>query len=165
MTRFSTSIYTSWQSIQQKKFTEMKKHLGELAADIFDKKLVLDIGCGSGYFEKAFEGNFIGIDNSLTMLKGQVSLFQRVLGDGNSLPFRDSSFDSIISIDTMHLIQNSDFVRVLKPGGLALLSAFYNDENYPEKKNALLQKLQPMAVLREFDVQGREKEYIVVARK
>ncbi|HIG97651.1 MAG TPA: class I SAM-dependent methyltransferase [Candidatus Aenigmarchaeota archaeon] len=161
----STSIYSSWQSLQKQKFVEMKKHLGSTVDEIFRAKLVLDIGCGFGYFEKSFKGKFVGLDNDLTMLRGNVAIFPRVFGDGDRLPFKDEAFDTVISIDTMHLLKNNDFFRVLKPGGTVLLSVFFNNDNYLDRRDMLLKKVKNMEVIKEFDILGREKEFVVVVRK
>lgn len=162
---FSSGIYKSWQAIQKQKFVEIKKRLGSLSSDLFHRRLILDIGCGFGYFEREFRGNFIGIDNNLAMLRGQVAVFPRVLAAAEQLPFQSSSFDTIISMDAMHSIQNSDFLRVLKANGLAMFSIFFNNENYSDRKNTILKKLTSMEIVKEFDVHGKEKEYVVVARK
>ena len=101
----------------------------------------------------------------MEMLRNQVSIFPRVLADGSNLPFKINCFDSIISIDAMHLVHGSDFQRVLKPGGFALMSIFFNEQNYEERKGMLLQKLGGMEIAGEFEIQGKEKEYVVVAVK
>ena len=160
---FSADVYGSWQKIQKEKFSEMKRMLGPLAQQIFHKKLVLDVGCGSGYLERSFEGSFIGIDTDVNMLHG--AGFSRVRGDGSLMPFGDESFDSVVSIDAMHLIEGSDFIRVLKPGGLAMLSIFFNDENYQERKAMLREKTKGLEVIMEMDITGCEKEYVLVAVK
>lgn len=162
---FSSGIYKSWQAIQKQKFIDIKKRLGPLSGDLFHNKLILDIGCGFGYFEREFKGNFIGIDNNLEMLRGHVAVFPRVLAAAERLPFRSSSFDTVVSTDTMHAVQNDDFLRVLKPGGYVLFSIFFNDENYAERKQAMLEKLASMTPVKEFDIHGKEKEYAIVARK
>lgn len=161
----SKNIYQSWHGLQKQKFVEMKKHLGSTVDEIFRGKLVLDIGCGFGYFEKSFKGKFVGLDNDITMLRGNVAIFPRVLGDGDKLPFKNETFDTVISIDTMHLLKNDDFLRVLKQGGSALLSVFFNNDNYTERRDMLLSKVKGMKVVKEFDIMGREKEFVVVARK
>ncbi|MFA4819347.1 MAG: class I SAM-dependent methyltransferase [Candidatus Aenigmatarchaeota archaeon] len=161
----STNIYSSWQSLQKQKFVEIKRHLGSTVDEIFRGKLVLDIGCGFGYFEKSFNGKFVGLDNDLMMLRGNVAIFPRILGNGEKLPFGDETFDTIISVDTMHLIKNEDFIRVLKTGGLVMISVFFNDENYSDKRSALLKKVEKMKVIKEFDILGKEKEFVVIAVK
>jgi ubiquinone/menaquinone biosynthesis C-methylase UbiE len=115
--------------------------------------------------EKEYRGKFIGIDNDPEMLNNRVEIFPAVLGDGNTLPFKDESFDSLISVDTMHLIKGNDFARVLKKGGLALFTIFFNDENYEQRRQLLRERVKPLAILQEFDTHTREKEHVIIAVK
>ncbi|HLC77050.1 MAG TPA: class I SAM-dependent methyltransferase [archaeon] len=161
---FSPGIYVSWQKLQKEKFIGMKKHLGPLADQVFTDH-ILDVGCGFGYLEREFKGTFIGIDKDMSMLKNSVEIFPKVLGTAEDLPFKDEAFDSVVSVDTMHSVEGSDFQRILKDGGFALLSIFFNDQNYSERKELLRSKVEGMELLLEFEMLGREKEYVIVARK
>ncbi len=164
--KITTSVYKSWEAIQKEKYLAIGAHTDkEIFSRIFHRKLVLDIGCGNGYLQREYKGDFVGIDSDAEMLAKSVALFPKVLGDGNMLPFKDAVFDSIVSIDAMHLIKTSDFLRVLKIGGLVLFSVFYNNENYEERKQALRGKVSDMVVLQEFDIQTREKEHVIIAVK
>jgi SAM-dependent methyltransferase len=161
----TTDIYGSWQKLQEEKFGKMKKRIdGELWRKLF-RGVMLDLGCGNGYLQKEVDARFIGLDNDRDMLVKSVSVFPRVLGDGNRLPFADYSFDSIISVDTMHLIESRDFKRVLRPGGMVLFSIFFNDSNYSDRRKMLLDKLGDFVVLDEFVLDTKEKEYVVIAAK
>ena len=162
---FSPGIYGSWQRLQKEKFNQIKKHLGPLSDFIFGDNIVLDVGCGFGYLENEFNGDFIGVDRDLSMIKNSMAVFPRILADAKDLPFIDGSFDTVVSIDTMHAVEGKDFQRVLKVDGVALLSIFFNDENYSERRKMLLDKVEGMAVLHEFELIGREKEYVVIAKK
>ncbi|MCX6819114.1 MAG: class I SAM-dependent methyltransferase, partial [Candidatus Aenigmarchaeota archaeon] len=121
---FFDKIYRSWKAIQLKKYEKILQILPELK-----NKKILDIGIGPGYFEeflknKGISADIIGID-----LSKEKSLGKKVIADGNVLPFADNCFDAVICLDTIHLIKNDDFARVLKPSGLALLSIFLNKQN------------------------------------
>ncbi len=162
---FFTGIYGSWQKIQQEKLRKIRNNLDK---DMFSKifgAAVLDIGCGNGYLQKEYKKMIIGVDTDINMLRKNVAIFPRVLASGEALPFVKWSFDSIVSMDTMHLIRNNDFLRVLKPGGLVFFSIFFNDSNYEQKRSMLLQKLEQLTILQEFIVDTKEKEYVVIARK
>ncbi len=166
MQYFFTDVYGSWQKTQQEKLRKIKNRLDkETFGKIFDGT-VLDIGCGNGYLEKEYKRTkIIGVDTNLRMLRKNVVVFPRVLGTGESLPFRKWSFDSVVSIDTMHLVRNKDFLRVLKPKGFVLFSMFFNDENYEERRKMVLGKLEQLKILKEFEIDAREKEFVVVAIK
>ena len=115
--------------------------------------------------EREFKGSFIGVDKDISMLKNTVKVFPKVLADAKDLPFKSDSFDVVISIDTMHTVEGIDFHRVLRKDGIILLSLFFNDENYLDKRKMLLEKVKGMKVLKEFELSGREKEYVIVAVK
>ncbi len=162
---FSPGIYASWQGMQKEKFIQIKNHLGPLSDGIFRNKLILDIGCGFGYLENEFRGDFIGVDRDLSMIKNSVAVFPKVLADAKFLPFVDESFDTIVSVDTMHTVDGIDFQRVLKEGGISLLSIFFNNDNYSERRKMLLEKVSGMKILHEFELIGKEKEYVLIAGK
>src|SRR3989344_2090697 len=162
--RITTGFYDSWSPVQKGKFAAMKVRAPAIMARL-KKGLTLDIGCGNGYFEREFGGDFIGVDTDEKMLRGSVVVFPRILGDGRRRPFADYSFDAVVSVDTMHLVAGNDFVRVLKPGGIALLATFFNDNNYEERKAMLVDKLDGFTILDEFTINGREKKYVVAAEK
>ena len=162
---FSSGIYGSWQRLQKEKFVQIKKHLGPLSDEIFGNKIILDVGCGFGYLEDEFKEKFIGVDKDITMLKNSVAIFPKVLANAKDLPFLDGSFDVVISIDTMHTVEGLDFQRILKEGGICLLSIFFNDENYSQRRGMLMEKVSGMKVLHEFELLGREKEYVIIAKK
>ena len=79
------------------------------------------------------------------------------------MPFKDNSFDIAFLFDVIHLV-DADF-NCLKAGGLAVVSVFYNDDNYREKREQLQRKLSEFEILNEFSLNTREKEFVVVARK
>ncbi len=64
---------------------------------------VLDVGCGTAFYSKLFK-NYTGIDLSNEMLKKSSS--NVIQGDGEKLPFKDNSFDSVISISAIHNFKN-----------------------------------------------------------
>jgi len=77
-----------------------------------DKNLPLifiDLGCGSGrhsdFFQK-FCRKLIDLDESREMLKKNHSKSIRIQAQMNSLPFRDSSFDGIFSVASLHHLKS-----------------------------------------------------------
>jgi len=118
---------------------ELTARVAELAG-IGQNHTVLDIACGKGttvvFLAKEYNCNVIGIDLSDKMISfcrsktkvaevtDRVSL---VLGDGESLPFRESSFDTVISECSFSLLPNKesaarDIKRVLKSGGKLVMT-------------------------------------------
>ncbi|HLF77176.1 MAG TPA: class I SAM-dependent methyltransferase [Dehalococcoidia bacterium] len=87
---------------------------------------VLDLGCGTKPYEKIIRPNcqeYIGIEWPMT-LHSIKSV--DVLGDVLSLPFKENSFDSIVSFEVMEHVKNPqvfmcEAMRVLRPGGRALI--------------------------------------------
>ena len=61
---------------------------------------LLDVGCGTG-ISSDFDCFVIGIDSSPGLLAQNNNAF-RVLGSAENLPFRNDSFDYVISVTAMH---------------------------------------------------------------
>ncbi len=157
---FFNKIYRSWKAIQLKKYEKIIKMLPQLK-----NKKILDLGIGPGYFEeflksKGISADILGIDPSK-----EKALGKKVIADGSALPFTNNSFDAVICLDTIHLIKNDDFARVLKPSGLALFSIFFNKQNLEERKAMLKSKLSDFKILKELIIEEKESEYVVLARK
>ncbi|UCG69974.1 MAG: class I SAM-dependent methyltransferase [Thermoplasmata archaeon] len=89
----------------------MNEVVDVMAKYLKDSNTVLDIGCGTGRFTEPLKDRgieVVGVDISEKMLekarlKGIDSL---VLSDACRLPFKDSSFDSIICVHVLHLISD-----------------------------------------------------------
>jgi SAM-dependent methyltransferase/uncharacterized membrane protein YbhN (UPF0104 family) len=90
------------------------------------KGTTLDVGCGDGVIGQAMDGTpMLGIDISKKCAeratkRGVSSVAGNVL---QGLPYKDSSFDSIMCIDVVHHLEQEwetifeELNRVLKPGG------------------------------------------------
>ncbi len=97
---------------------------------------VLDVACGPANFSRAFaqaagdDGLVVGIDASETMLargvedtrKAGIENLALIRGDATTLPFADSSFDSVCCFAALHLFADpfdaiDEMRRVLAPGG------------------------------------------------
>ena len=95
---------------------------------------LLDVGCGTGYHlaryrERGFE--VAGIDGSEGMLghareaNPDIEFLQ---SDVDKIPYPDSSFDIVLSIEVLRYLPDispciSEMARVLKPGGMCLVTA------------------------------------------
>ncbi len=160
-------MYKSWEGVQKEKYRGMARFLGTGFFRGLAGKRVLDIGCGPGYLEQFLEENgiktdeVVGLDKDAGALKAARFIF--VAGDGSSMPFKAGSFDAVIAIDSMHLFGGTDFGRVLKSGGIALLATFFSSRNCEERKKLI--RLASFDILMESEIRTQENEYFVLARK
>ncbi len=80
---------------------------------------VLDVGCGTGMitFEiSKFVREVVGIDKSKEMIKiaKKSSNIRYIVADALNLPFKDKSFDLVISTTVMQDINKKDWSKFLK---------------------------------------------------
>ncbi len=100
---------------------------------------ILDLGVGTGVFSEAIKENgfIIGIDPSFKMImegKKKREFIKFVMGVGEKLPFKNESFDCIISAYVMRNLDSvritlSEALRVLKPGGKIIILEFFPPKN------------------------------------
>ncbi len=102
---------------------------------------ILDLGCGSGQFSKTIINDncsVFGIDPAIKMLKiGKQRKYNLkfINGYGENLPFKDNSFDFIISAFVFRNLKNinrtlSEIKRVLKEGEKLIILEFFWPENH-----------------------------------
>jgi SAM-dependent methyltransferase len=95
---------------------------------------LLDVGCGTGYHlsryrERGFD--LSGIDGSEEMLRQARLLNPEIdfkTGDVERLPFPDNGFDFVMCVEVLRYLPDigpclREIHRVLKPGGIALITA------------------------------------------
>lgn len=102
---------------------------------------ILDVGCGTGEFPAALQRRqpgtaVIGTDLSERMLRVAAAKPDAaealVCADWHALPFRDHSFDVLISVSVLHYLHNpgralAETRRVLRPGGRLVLTDWCRD--------------------------------------
>lgn len=101
---------------------------------------LLDVGCGTGEILKKLSTKYInvklyGIDISQEMLKiakkkDKLSKIKYICCDAESLPFKDNTFDVLITNESFHHYPNpqkalKEFKRVLKDNGKLILCDMY----------------------------------------
>ncbi len=95
--RFSKACntYEAW-ALPQRYTAERLKELENIEG------WVLDLGCGTGFASSGID-KVIGVDIALGMARVYKERFDRVvLGDVQALPFKDKSFDFVISNFALH---------------------------------------------------------------
>ena len=102
-----------------------------LREDITGKKL-LDAGCGTGWFSKLSceRGAIVtsmDLGENLLSKVAQKCTSERVVGSILEIPFKDNSFDIIVSSEVIEHVPDpykaiQELFRVLKPGGTLVLT-------------------------------------------
>ncbi len=101
---------------------------------------VLDLGCGEGYGSELLMSSCsaltsLDISDEATRITYGKTGKRVVRADGRLMPFRDNSFDVIVSFEVFEHIENvkkylTEVFRMLKKGGLFIVST-PNVETYP----------------------------------
>lgn len=93
---------------------EQLKKINIILKHIKPKGLLLDIGAGTGISTKPFEKYCfcIALDPSKEMLKQYKGI--KILGDAEKLPFPDKTFDTIISVTSLHLADLKKSIKEIK---------------------------------------------------
>ena len=82
---------------------EQLEKIKKLIKIINKDKKTLDIGCGTAFYHKFFK-NYTGIDNSKEMLKQSKANVK--YSEAENIPFKDNSFEQVISISAFHNFKN-----------------------------------------------------------
>ncbi len=120
---------------------KFKKYLDLLGMKRQDK--VLDVGCGTGVFLARIVRSYgiggVGVDISKKSIaaanKWRSPRLHFKVADATQLPFRNGSFDYVLSFDVLEHIEDqskslSEMARVLKPGGLLLIYTINKNQRY-----------------------------------
>lgn len=110
-----------------------------LAQYVIPGEKILDLGCGNGRLLEVLKDkdvDYVGVDNAeklIEIAKKNYPQAKFLVGDALSLPFPSDFFDKVFSIRVLPHIPSNEFQfqflkevnRVLKPGGLLILTAWY----------------------------------------
>ena len=148
-------IYSEWMGDTQ------KKKISHILTKVEVKGKVLDIGAGPGFLEEFVDA--IAVDIDLENLKNARGI--KILADGNNLPFKEESFDTIFCIDTIHLIENTHEIEdILKKDGRLIVSLFSNEYNFKDRME-YLKGLFSLEIEKEFTVRTKKEWDVVVVFK
>ena len=108
-------------------------------------KSILEVGCGGGDRTRLFYAGscqVVGID--ISRVEKAPERFQFLLADATRLPFKEESFEAIVSFDVIeHVLDDKRFVsesfRVCKTGGLLILGT-PNRERLSNRLRSMLGK-------------------------
>ncbi len=111
-------------------FMYQKYLAGKMINLVKPKGLILDNGCGPGFFCKYFLKDYdvVGIDVSEDMLvHARENLKKVVQGNAESLPFPDNNFNTVFARSLIHHLENpqrgvNEIFRVLKNNGRVLFA-------------------------------------------
>ncbi|XP_023608966.1 arginine-hydroxylase NDUFAF5, mitochondrial isoform X4 [Myotis lucifugus] len=129
------------------KFEYLKEEVGSRIADRVydiarDFPLALDVGCGRGYIaqnlNKETVGKFFQVDIAENALKNTLETeipTVTVLADEEFLPFRENTFDLVVSSLSLHWVNDlpralEQIHYVLKPDGVFIGAMFGGDTLY-----------------------------------
>ncbi|MFM9939183.1 MAG: class I SAM-dependent methyltransferase [Hyphomicrobiaceae bacterium] len=103
---------------------------------------VLDVGCGPGFWTRSLARRGYRT-SAVDLTQKAVDLTRRSLdlfdldaevrvGDAEALPFPSGTFDGVVSHGVIHHTPNTqtcvnEIARVLKPGGIAVVSVYYKN--------------------------------------
>lgn len=110
-------------------------------------EIVLDAGCGTGVFTRDIisKGSKVtGLDISFPMLqrareKAGGFSFHPVWGDISTLPFREESFDKVVSITALEFIAEAkaavaELFRVVQRGGVVVVATLNSRSPWAERR-------------------------------
>lgn len=129
-------------------FIKYKTMLGERGEGLPPGRPLLDLGCGTGLlcdFLKeggADYNGLVGVDLSPKMVEAALSKgMEAQTAHMGSLPFEDNHFAAILSFTVLRIIPDEEMVilreaaRVLKPGGLFILTILAKNDSVDFRDN------------------------------
>jgi len=122
MTSIFASTYLSRRPIE--------KAMRTFAKNFSPEQKVLDIGCGTKPYAHLFDCDYVGVD-PLEIVAPDI------VADAATIPVADASFDGIILNQSLEHISNttgvvSEVERILKPGGICIVTAPHTVKNHSE---------------------------------
>ena len=132
---------------------------------------ILDFGCGDGnlihFLQSEGFYNVVGVEPDIRLVCEARSTGKAVAGIGENLPFKNRSFDTIISMAVLHHLRDykalkrtmEEFIRLLRPGGLF---CYCEPAETLSRSLLTLLLLSPVGLLTKF---SRQKRKMVIAEQ
>ncbi len=165
---YFSDVYGGWEAIQLQKYEQMTELIEQMK---LSGKKVLDVGCGTGSFERFLESldvdvsEFVGIDPDKKMME-HCKMNNKLIGRIEDIELDKRSFDSVVCIDVLHLVKDIDKIKqALKSEGFLLLALFCNELNIHEKRKQVLEMFHDFTLLNEKVIEGKEKELVFLFQK
>lgn len=136
----------SREFVERHEHTYRKDVLAGDFSDVFFPFLpgasVLDVGCGPGIWtrelaRRGYRTSAVDLtENAVALARNSLSMFgltaEVQIGDAENLPFPNETFDGVVSHGVIHHTPNTErciaeMERVLKPGGVAVVSVYYKN--------------------------------------
>jgi len=137
---------------------EQKKKLELIAKHLKIKEPILDIGAGTGISTKYFKSIILS-DPSIEMLKTVKG--KRITATAEKLPFKNKTFNTIISITALHHTDIKKAIKEIKRVSKKDCSYAFTILKRAKKYALIRQELKKSFNLREID---EEKDLILVSQ-
>lgn len=137
-----------WYSAIAKSYDELygeeQKKKAKIILENFkvsSKDFLLDIGCGTGISTKEFNCRKIGLEPEFELLKQ--ADFPVVCGVAEKLPFKNKSFDVVISLTAMHNFKdfNSALQGIERTGKKELVISVLKKSTHKDKIVSSIKKM------------------------
>lgn len=155
------ALFDEWPEKYDRWFTTpigslVKKYESELMLELLQPvsgETILDAGCGTGVFTLDILSagtQIVGLDISFPMLrrareKSGGYPFYPILGDIAALPFREGSFDKVVSVTAIEFIEDArsavaELFRVTKKGGVIVVANLNNRSPWAARRKEAAKK-------------------------
>lgn len=138
---------------QLKKLDKIQEYLENHKISLKNKK-ILDVGSGTGISTDFFEGA-VGLEPEIEMIKQ--GSYNAIQGNAENLPFKDHSFDVIVSVTAIHNVNDfkkaiSEMKRVLKPNYLLIITLLRKSNKFEEIKQLIEEEFNVIEIQEEKDI-------------
>lgn len=129
------------------------------------REILLDVGCGTGVllpYASKYCDIYMGLDHSKGMVRSAVQKYgeQRasfLIGDGEKLPFKDGSINTVVCRGSLHHMINvnlalNEFQRVLDKGGRLVMAE-------PNRLNPLIMSLRFIMTKIDRGYSSKQKQF------